>query len=1003
MTTQDLLVPWSFLGGFDDNTSSTTLPKPTFAQTVRGATTDSIPHLPQPCIKGDVVAVKIPEAAYQAGLQRCKTHLHGRLILAKGDKPTKFVELKSKLKDLWSMVGKWDMLSLGRGFYEFSFSSVEDMRLICATGSWNLRPGLLRLSLWTPDFNPELQKATHSQCWVKISGLPQEYWCASIILSIAGGIGTPIALDEATKNRAFGHFARALVEVNLTITAPTKILVERDGFKFFVDVEVENRPAFCSGCQAIGHVVSNCRRLLKEVVEEVAKPRKVVELDNTMGGTTQVVEPSSFNLFIDLEIDRNKEIEMEGMEKFFLNREVPNSEVSGEKVGDREIPTIEGSGENFKVTEELNPMVARDMAIVGRLWAEDEVGEVEEDPFTVVLSKSQQKRKMKKMHSQRIHFAPEPMIDFEEVNPSFWSALNLRWFGSNDRGSLKPNLWGLCRRELNPSVIASSAQHISTTVEVENKSLFVNVVYAHNNYMVRRQLWADIQAVMDDNQGPWCCLGDFNVVLGAHECRGPNLPPRMPSEEFKLFSDAGNLIHLMTRGAEFTWTNRRRGAAATEKRLDRCLANENCLSTWNQFSCSTLPRIASDHHPLLLSCSSGTTRSSAFKFHNMWLEHGDCRRLVEENWSLEVVGCPMFVLSHKLKLLKQKLKVWNIQVFGNIHERVKRALANVAAIQEDITLRGQVEELLNQEQLAQSELLLALDVEEKFWKEKARISWHSNGDRNTSFFHKLTKVRQATRALASLRDGENILVDQDAISQHVLGYFTDIYASPSEAVPNLLIQSVIPALGLKTNLLALNSLIKDYANASGQHANLPKCRFYTCSVNSRRIHQIADLLGFSQGNLPFSYLGVPLFKGKPRRLHLQPIADRIIAKLASWKGLSLSIIGRVELVKSVIHSMVAYSFHIYAWPSSLIKSLEVCIRNFIWSGNTNTKKIVTVAWAKVCSPIKAGGLGMRNVARFENKLIAVLQAKSRIKVTLRYNRCVIYGDVDVIVMLLPRL
>ncbi|KAF1894103.1 hypothetical protein Lal_00004022 [Lupinus albus] len=123
--------------------------------------------------------------------------------MSKGDKPMKYADLKAKLLALWNMVGKWNMISLGKGFYEFSFSSVEDMHSIWSTGSWNLKPGLLRLSLWTPDFNPELQKLTHSQCWVKISGLPQEYWCPSIIFSIAGGIGTPIALDEATKNRAF--------------------------------------------------------------------------------------------------------------------------------------------------------------------------------------------------------------------------------------------------------------------------------------------------------------------------------------------------------------------------------------------------------------------------------------------------------------------------------------------------------------------------------------------------------------------------------------------------------------------------------------------------------------------------------------------------------------------------------------------------------------------------------------------------------------------------------
>ncbi|KAF1894256.1 hypothetical protein Lal_00004180 [Lupinus albus] len=35
------------------------------------------------------------------------------------------------------------------------------------------------------------------------------------------------------------------------------------------------------------------------------------------------------------------------------------------------------------------------------------------------------------------------------------------------------------------------------------------------------------------------------------------------------------------------------------------------------------------------------------------------------------------------------------------------------------------------------------------------------------------------------------------------------------------------------------------------------------------------------------------------------------------------------------------------------------IRNLIWSRNTKTRKIVTVAWQTVCSPIKVGGLGLR--------------------------------------------
>lgn len=43
--------------------------------------------------------------------------------------------------------------------------------------------------------------------------------------------------------------------------------------------------------------------------------------------------------------------------------------------------------------------------------------------------------------------------------------------------------------------------------------------------------------------------------------------------------------------------------------------------------------------------------------------------------------------------------------------------------------------------------------------------------------------------------------------------------------------------------------------------------------------------------------------------------------------------------------------------------LEKWIRNFIWSGDINKRKLVTVAWNKVCSPLKEGGLGLRSLSK----------------------------------------
>ncbi|KAL8546391.1 hypothetical protein ACS0TY_006207 [Phlomoides rotata] len=63
-----------------------------------------------------------------------------------------------------------------------------------------------------------------------------------------------------------------------------------------------------------------------------------------------------------------------------------------------------------------------------------------------------------------------------------------------------------------------------------------------------------------------------------------------------------------------------------------------------------------------------------------------------------------------------------------------------------------------------------------------------------------------------------------------------------------------------------------------------------------------DTLHIGSASLPFSYLGVPLFRGSPKAAHLKSTADRIIAKFAGWKRSALSMAGRVCLVNLVIVS-----------------------------------------------------------------------------------------------------
>jgi len=137
---------------------------------------------------------------------------------------------------------------------------------------------------------------------------------------------------------------------------------------------------------------------------------------------------------------------------------------------------------------------------------------------------------------------------------------------------------------------------------------------------------------------------------------------------------------------------------------------------------------------------------------------------------------------------------------------------------------------------------------------------------------------------------------------------------------------MIFCIGLKSNIRELLSIFNKYSEVSSQIANNTKSRFFTGSMIVTRINMIANLLGFSVGSVPFLYLGCPIFVGKPKVSHFRMITDKIRNKLATWKGTIISIIGRVQWVKSVIHGMLVYSFHVYFWPKRLPRLLDFWIK-----------------------------------------------------------------------------
>jgi len=77
---------------------------------------------------------------------------------------------------IWKISCPWRLISLGKGFFEFTFGSIEDLRLVWSQGKVNMKLVLVRLLKSTTDFNTHSQRQTHAQVWTRLIELPQEYW-----------------------------------------------------------------------------------------------------------------------------------------------------------------------------------------------------------------------------------------------------------------------------------------------------------------------------------------------------------------------------------------------------------------------------------------------------------------------------------------------------------------------------------------------------------------------------------------------------------------------------------------------------------------------------------------------------------------------------------------------------------------------------------------------------------------------------------------------------------
>ncbi|GKB25032.1 RNA-directed DNA polymerase, eukaryota, partial [Tanacetum coccineum] len=125
------------------------------------------------------------------------------------------------------------------------------------------------------------------------------------------------------------------------------------------------------------------------------------------------------------------------------------------------------------------------------------------------------------------------------------------------------------------------------------------------------------------------------------------------------------------------------------------------------------------------------------------------------------------------------------------------------------------------------------------------------------------------------------------------------------------------------------------------------------------IIQAAEKLGCLILKCPFYYLGTRVGGSMTRVQAWQEIVEKVKSRLSKWKSKTLSIGGRLTLLKSVLGSIPVFHMSIFKVPSKVLHILE-SIRSHFFNGSHDpgSKKASWVKWNNVLTDKKRDGLGV---------------------------------------------